>query len=149
MAQNENISLSLTNKIDILNKTQSLDARYGVYDTEEDALEAMADYGLDGRQVTVYSDKVNGKVKLYLYNKVKHQLEPISSEEDVEGDKYFIYEKTTPSTIWLIDHPLNKKVSVTVTDSAGTVIEGQITLNTGTQVEIKFNAPFWGYAYLN
>lgn len=65
------------------------------------------------------------------------------------GDKNFIYEQSTPSALWSITHPLNKKVSVTATDSAGTVIEGQITLNTGTQVEIQFNTPFWGYAYLN
>lgn len=83
MAQNENISLSLANKIDILNKTQSFDARYGVYDTEEDALDAMALYGLDGRQAAVYSDKVNGKVKLYLYNQVEHKLEPISNFEEL------------------------------------------------------------------
>src|SRR5690606_12320081 len=80
MAQNENISLSLANKIDVLNKSQSVDARYGVYDTEEDALDVMADYGLDGRQVAVYTDKANGKLKLYLYNQVKHQLEPIDDE---------------------------------------------------------------------
>lgn len=83
MAQNDNISLSLANKIDILNKTQSLDARYGVYDNESDALSAMLSYGADGRQVAVYSDKVNGKVKLYLYNQVEHKLEPIPNFEEL------------------------------------------------------------------
>lgn len=84
MAQNENISLSLANLIDILNKAQSVDLRYGVYDTEEDALDAMALYGLDGRQVAVYSDKVNGKVKLYLYNQVEHKLEPGGDIEAID-----------------------------------------------------------------
>lgn len=144
MGQNENISLSLTNKIDILNKSQSVDARYGVYDTEEDALDAMDSYGLDGRQVAVYSDKVNGKVKLYLYNKVLHQLEPITDTPT----QYFTYEQTTPSDVWTFEHPLERKVSVTVTDSAGTIMEGQVTINTGTEIEIQFNVPFWGYAYL-
>jgi hypothetical protein len=91
MAQNENITLSLGDKIDILNKTQSLDARYGVYDSEIDALVAMQNYGLDGRQVAVYTDKPNGKVRLYLYNGVLHQLEPISGVEvewgDIGGDQ--------------------------------------------------------------
>lgn len=68
--------------------------------------------------------------------------------EDV-GDKHFTYEQTSPSAIWLIDHPLNKKVSVTVTDSANTVVEGQITINDGVKVVITFNAPFTGTAILN
>lgn len=95
MAQNENISLSLANKVDILNKSQSVDARYGVYDTEEDALDAMALYGLDGRQVAVYSDKVNGKVKLYLYNQVEHKLEPIANFEDLTAENISFNDTTT------------------------------------------------------
>lgn len=80
MAQNENISLSLANKIDILNKTQSVDARYGVYDNESDALSSMLSYGLDGRQVAVYKDKVNGKTVVKVYNEALHQLEPLDPE---------------------------------------------------------------------
>lgn len=62
--------------------------------------------------------------------------------------QYFTYEQTTPSDKWTFEHPLDRKVSVTITDSAGTVMEGQVTLNTGTEVEIQFNVSFWGYAYL-
>lgn len=80
MAQNENISLSLANKIDVLNRSQSLDARYGVYDEESDALGAMLAYGADGRQVAVYTDKVNGKTVVKVYNEVLHQLEPLDPE---------------------------------------------------------------------
>lgn len=65
------------------------------------------------------------------------------------GDKNFVYEQTTPALIWEIQHPLQKNVSVTVTDSAGTVIAGQVTINNGNLVTIEFNIPFWGYAYLN
>ena len=46
----------------------------------------MQNYGLDGRQVAVYTDKPNGKVRLYLYNGVLHQLEPISGVEAEWGD---------------------------------------------------------------
>lgn len=77
MAQNTNISLSLANKIDILNKTQSLDARYGVYDTEALALAEMLNYGADGRLVAVYTDKPNGKTQVFKYNEALHQLDPI------------------------------------------------------------------------
>src|SRR5690606_16102427 len=80
MAQNENISLSLANKVDILNKSQCVDARYGVYDTESDALDAMLAYGADGRQVAVYTNKASGKTVVKVYNEVLHQLEPLDPE---------------------------------------------------------------------
>lgn len=68
---------------------------------------------------------------------------------NIDGDKNFTYEQSTPSTMWVINHNLNKKVSVTITDSAGTVVFGQVTLNDGNTVIVEFNIPFWGYAYLN
>lgn len=68
---------------------------------------------------------------------------------NVSGDKNFVYEQTTPSKVWEYQHPLNKKPSIQVTDSAGTVIMGQITVNDGINVRIEFNIAFWGYATNN
>lgn len=65
------------------------------------------------------------------------------------GDKHFIYEQNSPSDIWDITHNLNKKPSVTITDSADTVVEGQVIFNDGVKVIISFNAPFTGTAILN
>lgn len=67
----------------------------------------------------------------------------------LEGDKNFIYDQTTPSKEWDIFHNLNKKPSVTVTDSAGTVVEGSVIINDGVRLLIEFNAPFTGTAILN
>lgn len=66
-----------------------------------------------------------------------------------KGDKNFIFSQSTPSSTWNVVHNLNKKVSVTITDSAGTVVEGRVTINDGTVVEIKFNSPFSGEVILN
>jgi len=60
-----------------------------------------------------------------------------------DGDKNYVYEQLTPSKIWDIEHTLNKKPSVTVTDSAGTVYEGKIIINDGFRVVIEFNIAFW------
>jgi hypothetical protein len=132
MAQNENITLSLGDKIDILNKTQSLDARYGVYDSEIDALAAMQNYGLDGRQVAVYTDKPNGKVQLYLYNGVLHQLEPISGGggggiESVTGD---LVDNTDPL------NPIVNTPNITLEQARqnGNVLEGDIELGSSAQI---------------
>lgn len=65
------------------------------------------------------------------------------------GDKTWTYDQYQSSNIWTINHPLNKKVSVTVEDTAGSQVFGEVVENTGTKVVIKFNYPFSGYAYLN
>lgn len=64
-------------------------------------------------------------------------------------DKNYIHSQSIPQKVWNISHPLNKKVSVDITDSAGTVIEGLIVINDGSTVTIEFNSPFSGEAILN
>ena len=64
-------------------------------------------------------------------------------------DANYVHDQAQPSSIWTINHPLNKKVSVTIIDTAGTVIEGEVIINNGSQVTITFNAPFSGIAVLN
>lgn len=65
------------------------------------------------------------------------------------ADKNYVHTQLISSKIWNIVHPLNKKVSVTVTDTAGTVIEGRVTINDGHNVRVEFNYPFPGEAILN
>ena len=64
-------------------------------------------------------------------------------------DANYVHDQAQPSSIWTINHPLNKKVSVTITDTAGTVVEGQVIINDNSQVIITFNNPFSGIAVLN
>lgn len=64
-------------------------------------------------------------------------------------DANYVHDQAIPESIWTINHPLNKKVSVTVTDTAGTVIEGEVIIDNGSQIMITFNAPFSGIAVLN
>lgn len=64
-------------------------------------------------------------------------------------DANYIHDQASPKDIWVIDHPLNKKVSTTVIDTAGTIIEGKVSINSGNRVVIEFNFPFSGEAILN
>lgn len=74
---------------------------------------------------------------------------PIINIPEDGVDKTYVHEQVTPSKIWEYEHGLDKKPSVQVTDSAGTVIMGQITVNDGIRVRIEFNIAFWGYATNN
>lgn len=59
-----------------------------------------------------------------------------------------VHTQASPSTSWVITHTLGGKPSVTVVDSADTMVIGEVTYNSNTQVTVEFTAAFSGYAYL-
>ena len=74
----------------------------------------------------------------------------ISELTDITAsDKYFCFEQSVASDEWIILHNLYKYPSVTVVDSAGTIITGEVTYLDATMLKINFRAPFAGKAYLN
>ena len=66
------------------------------------------------------------------------------------GDKNFNYEQVIPSTQWSIVHNLYKKPSVTIVDTAGTTIEGEVSYGGSlTTIIVRFAYPVSGTAFLN
>jgi len=61
----------------------------------------------------------------------------------------FTHDQLTPSDIWVVVHNMNKYPSVSVVDSAGTVIEPDIQYDDPSQLTILFGSPTSGKAYLN
>jgi hypothetical protein len=81
-----------------------------------------------------------------------------STDDLVEGteNKYFevgrvSYEHTqgSSSNSWVIEHNLGFKPNVTVVDSAGNIVEGEITYTNSNSITVSFQASFSGYAYLS
>lgn len=66
-----------------------------------------------------------------------------------QPDKFYRHSQGVSSTIWEINHNLNKYPSVTVIDTAGTTVEGQIEYVDANNIVVSFSAPFSGYANLN
>jgi hypothetical protein len=60
----------------------------------------------------------------------------------------YVHSQPVVSAVWVINHNLFGKPSVTVVDSADTVVVGEVTYNSNSQVTVTFTAPFSGYAYL-
>jgi hypothetical protein len=60
----------------------------------------------------------------------------------------YVFNQASPSSTWNISHVLGGKPSVTVVDSSGTVVVGEVTYNSNTSVTVSFSAPFSGSAYL-
>lgn len=63
-------------------------------------------------------------------------------------DTYFRWVQGTPEKTWHITHTLNRPVSVDVIDSAGSIVEGDVTYLSPSELTIDFSAAFAGEAYL-
>jgi hypothetical protein len=60
----------------------------------------------------------------------------------------YLHSQDVPSATWVIVHNLGRMPSVTVLDSASTVVYGNVTHDSVNQVTITFSASFGGKAYL-
>ena len=65
------------------------------------------------------------------------------------GDANYVHDQGGASATWVVTHNLNKYCSVTVVDTAGTVIIGQITYNSVNRATLTFRSAFAGKAYFN
>lgn len=67
----------------------------------------------------------------------------------IEEDKHFLFVQAIASDVWEIKHDLNKYPSVTVVDSADSVVIGDVTYIDENNVRLTFSGAFSGKAYLN
>lgn len=97
---------------------------------------------------TVKAVKVGEEVYDDVSNGVLDMTEAFESLQG-SADKHYEHVQSFASDIWTIDHNLNKNPSVTVVDSAGTVVYGEVNYPSKMRVVIQFMAAFSGRAYLN
>lgn len=60
----------------------------------------------------------------------------------------FVFDQLSPSALWTIQHNLNKYPNVTITDSAGSVVWGDVKHTSLNTTEISFSSAFAGKATL-
>lgn len=61
----------------------------------------------------------------------------------------YVFEQSSPQTIWTIVHNLGKNPSISVVDSSGNVVEGSYQYIDVNTIQITFSAAFSGKCYLN
>ena len=64
-------------------------------------------------------------------------------------DKTFVFTQGVPALVWTIQHNLNKFPSVSVVDTANTVVNSQVDYIDENNITINNTAQFAGKAYLN
>ena len=63
------------------------------------------------------------------------------------GGTGYTHDQATPATTWIVTHNLGFYPNVTVMDSAGNTVEGDITHLTINQLRIIYSAAITGRAY--
>lgn len=86
---------------------------------------------------------LNGNVSEGTRVQLNVLLDPV---EAAETD--YTHIQATPAAVWTISHPLTFNPNITVIDSAGSVVEGDVAYLAG-QVVLTFSGAFSGTAYLS
>ena len=74
--------------------------------------------------------------------------------QPIIGDITYTHNQSSTSNTWVVNHNLHRFPSVTVVDSADTVVQGTVVYNSNKQLTITFFSggsalAFQGKAYLN
>jgi hypothetical protein len=76
-------------------------------------------------------------------------MEDGSSPSPGTGDLNFVYTQTVASASWNIVHNLGKYPSVSIVDSSGNLVVGDVNYISLNELIVTFSAAFSGQAYLN
>ena len=86
--------------------------------------------------------------KVMVVTESEENLVTVQTLSDVV-DKHYTHTQDVVSDIWTIQHNLNKMPSITVIDSAGSEVFGEIDYVDENNVTLTFTGAFSGKAYLN
>ena len=67
----------------------------------------------------------------------------------ITGSNRHVHNQGSAATTWTITHTLGGRPSVTVVDSTGTVVVGDVQYDSDTQVTITFSAAFSGLSLIH
>lgn len=69
--------------------------------------------------------------------------------QGASGATTFEWDQNTAATIWYVVHNLGRHPSVTIVDSTGREVYGDVNYIDANNITIGFNTAFGGKAYLN
>ena len=93
--------------------------------------------------------KVNAKASMSCPETPTNVCTIIDLEDIIGHEATFVQCFENVSDTWTVTHNLGRFPSVTVVDSANTVVVGNVDYKSTQQLVITFNAPFSGCVYLN
>jgi hypothetical protein len=82
-------------------------------------------------------------------NKQEVNISIINQTPGSGGDLFYEHNQLVPLSSWEIEHNLSKYPSVTIVDSGGTIVIGDVVYNSENKVTVTFGSAFSGKAYFN
>lgn len=73
----------------------------------------------------------------------------VETDYQSSASNTFTFEQSVASDTWNVTHNLGKYPSVSVVDSGGNLVDGEVKYVTNNRISITFTSPFSGKAYLN
>ncbi len=119
--------------------------------TEWDDLSSTADLSKyrTAAQQDVIDDALSARVSA-VESQVSGKQDAIADLDVIrKGSAMFVFEQGAAATTWTITHNLDKYPSVTIVDSAGTIVDCTVIYLNSNTCEVRFSAAFKGTAYLN
>ena len=104
----------------------------------------ITSYTVNGNVYTLVLANIGGNGNLDLNKFYDFAVFTLSSP-----DKTFEFDQGQPALVWTIQHNLNKFPSVSVVDTANTVVNSQVNYIDENNITINNTAQFAGKAYLN
>lgn len=148
-------SIPKTNMSVAFAMTSAIPAEYNAYfNSLEEAEAAAAMAGPPGSTDTIYyycqvlHVLTDATADLYVIQPDK-TLKYLGSDASGGSDKSFVFTQSVAAAKWEIQHNLDKYPSVSIVDSAGTEVVGDVQYTDQNNIVILFTAPFSGKAYLN
>lgn len=99
----------------------------------------------DGNKIFVKKAETN----IYSIPIAETGIDDDDLEPTIEGDKFFLFKQMESKDEWIINHKLKKYPSVSIIDSAGTNVTGEVTYLDENSLRINFSSIMSGKAFLN
>lgn len=103
----------------------------------------------DKGEAPVQTGDYNQLINLPSINDVELKGNKTTSDIGIISDRTYIYTQSVASIKWLIPHNMNKYPAVTVKDSEGNIVIGELEYTDVNNVKITFSSAIGGTAYLN
>jgi hypothetical protein len=73
----------------------------------------------------------------------------VAAAIDFMPSQHYLHEQAVAASSWAVTHGMGKYPSVTVIDSTGEEVEGEVQYTGLNTLTIKFSAPFAGKSFFN
>jgi hypothetical protein len=106
-------------------------------------IQVIPEFGKSERTVGKIFNSINDRIS------VIETSETAGSSSGSTSDANYIHNQTVAASIWTVNHNLGKYPSVSIVDSANSVVVGEVDYTDINSLTVLFSGAFSGKAYLN